>query len=288
MGKRSVKKIFLPIALTFLAFVLIKNCSFYPLPKEKLSAIYLEIDEKYENDEYQLIINNTVDCPMRFLLSSEDVEVNDLLKENAPITLAARADTIIRIRGKGDLKGKIKYGVKWGDPDLPIRSKSIKSLPFPKGESYKLLQGNNSNPTHNTKKSRYAYDFTMKIGDTVTSVQDGFIVGVVEGYKGWGMSDKWKAYGNQVMVYDSVSHLFTMYGHLQHEGSLVELGDYVKIGQPIAISGRTGQTTEEHLHFNVFQADRGSSGLKSYPLDSIGGYKVKDLKRYQWMENAGI
>ena len=32
---------------------------------------------------------------------------------------------------------------------------------------------------------------------------------------------------------------------------MVELGDYVEKGQPIGISGMTGYTTIEHLHFNV-------------------------------------
>ena len=133
--------------------------------------------------------------------------------------------------------------------------------------------------------SRYAFDFTMKTGDTITSSQNGFVVTSLEDYDGWGYSDEWKSYVNQVIVYDTASNLFTMYGHLKKNGNLVELGQYVTVGEPIAISGKTGQTSEEHLHFNVLQADNGKSGLKSYPLDSIGQYKVKALKRYQWMKH---
>ena len=285
MSKLSLKQVFLPIALIVIFFVVINKCSFHSLPKEKLHAIKLDTEESYVNNEYQLIIKNPVNCPNRFFLSCQDAEVNEILSANSPIILEAKADTSIIIKGNGDLKGKIKIKFKWGNPELVISSNKIKSLPYSKRQSYKLLQGNNSTPSHNSNLSRYAFDFTMSIGDTIASSQDGYVIAVIDGYNGWGYSDKWKSYGNQVMIYDTVSHLFTMYGHLKQHGSLVKVGEYVTIGQPIALSGKTGQTSEEHLHFNVLQADSGKSGLKSYPLDSIGNYKVKELKRYQLMNN---
>ena len=54
-----------------------------------------------------------------------------------------------------------------------------------------------------------------------------------------------------IAIYHTQSGLYTQYVHLNHKGVLVKLGDYVKKGQPIGISGMTGFTTIEHLHFNV-------------------------------------
>lgn len=285
MSRSKFKKAFLPLVLIVVLFMVLKKCSFHSLPKERLHPFKVDVDERYDDNGYQLIINNTVKCPFRFLLSSGDKEVNGLLNNISPVLLDANADTAIIINGMGNLKGKINIKLKWGNPDLLVESTNLKSLPYPKGKSYKLLQGNNSYPTHNTNLSRYAFDFTMEVGDTITSTQEGFVVAVIDGYKGWGNSDKWKSYGNQVMIYDTISHLFTLYGHLKQYGSMVEVGEYVTIGQPIALSGKTGQTSEEHLHFNVMRPDNGKGGLKSYRLDSIGDYEVKKLKRYQWMEN---
>ncbi|GLR19811.1 hypothetical protein GCM10007940_44270 [Portibacter lacus] len=250
-----------------------------------MPAFEIDVDQKYENDEYQLSIKNPVHCPLRFLLTSPDEEVNEILSDYSPLYLDAKADSTIIIKGKGDLEGKVKIGMKWGNSNLPITNNSLASLPYPKGKRYKLLQGNNSNPTHHTFGSRYAFDFTLKIGDTIASTQNGYVVGLIDGYSGWGMSDRWKPFGNQVLVYDTTSHLFAMYGHIKQDGGLVKIGDYVTVGQPIALSGKTGQTTEAHLHFNIFQAHEERGGLKSYPLDSIGKYEVKTLKRNQWMEN---
>ncbi len=285
MSKINPKKVFLPIFLIVISFVILRKCSFDSIPSEKLTTKKIEFEESYNDDEYQLTIKSLLECSNRLYLSSENEEVNKLLNENSPLFLDAKADTTITIKGKGNLKDKINIKFKWGNSKLPIQSTKIKSLPYAKGKRYKLLQGNNSNPTHNHELSRYAFDFTMKIGDTITSTQDGYVVAAIDGYDGWGYGDKWTAYANQIMIYDTFSNLFTMYGHLKQNGSLVELGQHVKIGEPIALSGKTGQTSEEHLHFNVLQADNGKSGLTSYRLDSIGDYKVKELDRYQWMEN---
>lgn len=280
-----MKNTFLFILFLFISVLVFRKCSFHPLPKERIPIFKLDNTESYSDGEYQLMIKNPVACPMRFFLSSEDESVNKRLLEQSPILLSASADTLLKIKDKGDLTGKINIKIKFGNPDLPIRSTVLKNLPFPAGKRYKLLQGNNSNPTHNSYLSRYAFDFTMSIGDTITAAQNGYVVGLVDGYTGWGMGNKWKPFGNQLIIYDKESRLFTQYGHLKQNGGLVELGDFVKIAQPIALSGKTGQTTEEHLHFNVWQAEGGKSGLKSYPLDSIGNYNVKGLERYQWMEN---
>lgn len=265
--------------------VTIRNCSFHSLPSERLQFFKVDFKETYEENEYQLTIKNPVNCPNRLFLSSPNKEVNALLKNYAPILIEAKADTTISIKGKGNLKGKIKMQLKLGDSKRPIPTASVLPLPYPQGKSYKLLQGNNSNPTHNHSGSRYAFDFTMNIGDTITSSQDGYVVGVIDGYSGWGYSDKWKPYSNQVMIYDTSAYLFTMYGHLMQHGSLVTVGEYVTIGQPIALSGKTGKTSEEHLHFNVLSANSEKGSLISFPLDSIGNYKVKDLTRYQVMKH---
>lgn len=286
LKKLHLKRTALLTALILVAFAAFRKISPHSLPKQNLQFFKVNIEEMYNNDEYQLILRNPVNCPNRFFLTCEESSVNTLLKAFSPVLLEAKKDTTITIKGHGDLKNKIQIKLKLGDPNIPLQTTTVlKSLPFPKGKSYKLLQGNNSGPTHNSNLSRYAFDFTMSTGDTVTSTQNGYVVGVIDGYEGWGHSDKWKPYANQVMIYDASTHLFTMYGHLKQNSSMVEVGEFVTMGQPIALSGQTGQASEEHLHFNVLQADDSKGGLKSYPLDSIGNYKVNKLKRYQSMSN---
>ena len=285
MSKKKSKKVGLLIGLSILFVIVIRKCSFHQLPKQRITSAKLDIRHQYSDNQYQLTIKNLLACPSRIYLSSPDNDIDDIIGHSSPFVLVGKADTTIAVSNRGDLRDKIKIEFKWGNPELPIRTSKIERLPFPKSKNYELLQGNNSNPTHNHNVSRYAFDFTMKIGDTITSSQNGYVVTLIDDYIGWGHSSKWKAFSNQIMIYDNLSNLFTMYGHLKQHGSLVEFGQFVEIGQPIALSGKTGLAPEEHLHFNVFRADDGKSGLTSFRLDSIGNYRVKELKRYQQMRN---
>lgn len=152
LKKLHLKRTALLTALILVAFAAFRKISPHSLPKQNLQFFKVNIEEMYNNDEYQLILRNPVNCPNRFFLTCEESSVK-------------------------------------------------------------------------------------------------------------------------------------MYGHLKQNSSMVEVGEFVTMGQPIALSGQTGQASEEHLHFNVLQADDSKGGLKSYPLDSIGNYKVNKLKRYQSMSN---
>ncbi|MCC9165237.1 M23 family metallopeptidase [Pontibacter harenae] len=154
------------------------------------------------------------------------------------------------------------------------------ALPFPKGKEYNIIQGYNGKFTYNTIFSQYAIDFNLNIGDTITSADNGYVVGVVEDYKDYGTSKKWRDNdkSNYITIYHPNSGLYTQYVHLNHKGALVKLGDYVLKGQPIGIAGMTGFTTTPHLHFNV-KIPSDKNGLISTDIEFENGIKGKDLKK---------
>lgn len=55
-------------------------------------------------------------------------------------------------------------------------------------------------------------------------------------------------YGNTVIIRHA-NGLETLYSH--QSKNLVKKGDWVRAGQPIGLTGRTGRATTEHLHFEV-------------------------------------
>jgi murein DD-endopeptidase MepM/ murein hydrolase activator NlpD len=59
---------------------------------------------------------------------------------------------------------------------------------------------------------------------------------------------RYGGYGN-VIVIRHASGLETLYSH--NSKNLVKAGDWVKAGQDIALTGRTGRATTEHLHFEI-------------------------------------
>ncbi|MCK9917946.1 M23 family metallopeptidase [Microbacterium ginsengisoli] len=60
-------------------------------------------------------------------------------------------------------------------------------------------------------------------------------------------------YGHAIVI-DSVingQQVSTLYGHLEDGGVLVQPGQQVQVGQIIGLMGSTGQSTANHLHFEV-------------------------------------
>lgn len=82
-------------------------------------------------------------------------------------------------------------------------------------------------------------DLKLNIGDTVRAAFDGRVR--ITNFERRG-------YGNYVVMRHT-NDLETVYGHLSK--FLVEPGQYVKAGDPIALGGNTGRSTGPHLHFET-------------------------------------
>jgi len=67
------------------------------------------------------------------------------------------------------------------------------------------------------------------------------------------MSQPYSGYGKCIIIRHD-NGLETLYSH--NSKNLVEVGNHVKAGQKIALTGRTGRATTEHLHFEVRVAGR--------------------------------
>ena len=82
-------------------------------------------------------------------------------------------------------------------------------------------------------------DLKINMGDTIRAAFDGRVR--ITNYERAG-------YGYYVVVRHT-NDLETVYGPLS--GSIVEEGQYVKAGDPIALGGNTGRSTGPHLHFET-------------------------------------
>lgn len=82
-------------------------------------------------------------------------------------------------------------------------------------------------------------DLKINIGDTIRAAFDGRVR--ITNFERRG-------YGNYVVLRHT-NDLETIYGHLS--AFLVEEGQYVKVGDPIALGGNTGRSTGPHLHFET-------------------------------------
>ncbi|MCD8263295.1 MAG: M23 family metallopeptidase [Tannerellaceae bacterium] len=114
--------------------------------------------------------------------------------------------------------------------DLALLQQDEHAFPLP---GAKLIS-----PYAGKRKNYTGVDLKTFANDTIVSAFDGVVR----------LAKSYAAYGN-VIVVRHYNGLETLYSH--NSKHLVKPGDPVKAGQPIALVGRTGRATTDHLHFEA-------------------------------------
>ncbi|CEJ68118.1 Murein DD-endopeptidase MepM [Chryseobacterium oranimense G311] len=127
----------------------------------------------------------------------------------------------------------------------------IYDLPFQKGKSFKVYQGYNGTFSHQNENS---LDFVMPEGTEITAARDGKVIEAVQtNNKGCPTIDCANL-ANYVSILHSDGSI-AQYYHLKQNGVKVNIGDIIKKGDVIALSGNTGWTNGPHLHFVCYLPD---------------------------------
>ena len=155
-------------------------------------------------------------------------------------------------------------------------SSFVYSLPYPKGSSHLLIQGYNSRFSH---KSRLALDFKMKRGSFITAAREGIVVRADEKFTRGGISKKYLGKANLVVIRHSDGSQ-AYYAHLQYNGALVDVGDFVKQGDTIGRAGSTGYSSMPHLHFIVWGPTHNGRGQLPTRFKTKKG--IEYLKPGRW------
>lgn len=86
------------------------------------------------------------------------------------------------------------------------------------------------------RRNHTGVDIKTKPNDNIMAAFDGVVT----------MSQNYSGYGKCIKI-KHPNGIETLYSH--NSKNLVKVGDHVKAGQVIALTGRTGRATTEHLHF---------------------------------------
>lgn len=168
--------------------------------------------------------------------------------------------------------GKDYYAIRAADGKFYDRSGSGLArgfLRFPTLRQYRVSSNFNPrrlNPVTGRIAPHRGVDFAVPIGTPVMAVGDGEVIMV----KGGG------AAGNYVAIRHGRQYM-TRYMHLSK--TLVKVGQKVKRGDRIGLSGNTGRSTGPHLHFEVWINNIAVNPLTA-KLPRSEGLSGKDLKEY--------
>ena len=144
----------------------------------------------------------------------------------------------------------------WGRHDARHTPKNEYRVPFASGRTVRVGQAFNGVFSH-TGENAHAVDFDVPVGTPVHAARAGRVVRVVDSFEAGGDDKKLKDRVNLVFIRHADGTM-AEYAHLAKGGVRVRVGQDVKAGQLVALSGNTGYTTGPHLHFMVFRARNGS------------------------------
>ena len=168
----------------------------------------------------------------------------------APLSEAG-ALRVTPIDPKAGFGYSMRYSFMPGDFRAQQDANARYRLPFPDGQLFGIAQAFGGKASHSDKQNYYAVDIVMPDGTPILAARDGVVMTVDNDFFGAGLD--MAKYGDRANNIRIVHNDGTMavYAHLQLESARVHVGEHVRAGQELALSGETGYTNGPHLHFCV-------------------------------------
>jgi murein DD-endopeptidase MepM/ murein hydrolase activator NlpD len=217
------------------------------------------------NGRYLAFADNNLAGPIEVLLQSRGGGFDSDPPLPARATVPARGTTLVAAidSSRG---GELLMNSVPGDPSARPRDFDY-LLPLQQRD-FRIDQGFGGGFSHNDVQNRYAVDFAANIGTPVLAARDGVVMQVENDFAKAGLNrERYGGRANFIRILHDDGTM-ALYAHLREEGALVRVGQRVRAGQQIGLSGNTGFTTGPHLHF-VNQVNRGMK-LESLPFRMRG------------------
>ena len=211
--------------------------------KQKASLLAPQIEERKEQSNSWLEATNPWYGPVEFL-----VAVRTSRYQYYSVVVPANSSKKV-YDGDG---GKIDYEFHWIPGDPKVKPDSFRySPPLARGATFTVSQGFRGKFSHNSQPNLYAIDIAVPIGTPIHATRGGIVMAVTDkfviGSASWAyFYDK----ANYVMILHS-DGTTAIYAHLLQGGIKVKMGQKVKQGELLGLSGSSGFSTGPHLHFAI-------------------------------------
>ncbi|KRF34023.1 murein hydrolase activator EnvC family protein [Paenibacillus sp. Soil787] len=194
---------------------------------EKVKALYADADDLRDDLQAK---EKAKEVKIASLTKQEKV-LEDISEESdKQITQLAKQEADLQAKKRAASNAKSPFTYSGGKLGYPLAVQAPLTSDFT----------NRINPVTGRAESHKGIDLGAPKGTDILAAENGSVI-----YASW-----MNGYGNCVIV-DHGNGLWTVYGHIMNDGIYVKVGDVVKRGQKIAGVGSTGQSTGNHLHFEV-------------------------------------
>lgn len=227
-----------------------------PSPEQKKTV---RIITERDGDRTRFFVENTEFCEVTVTFELSSSNLNSSVKLPRTATFPARqtteAFTVEPIEAGKPWQYSYTSHYKLGSHLARHDDSCVYHLPYSPGREYTVTQAYNGGYSHKGA-NKYAIDWKMPEGTPVLAARSGMVVKIRSDSNLGGPSIDFDKHNNYVLIRHDDGTL-AHYCHLQKHGNLVNVGDYVVAGQPIARSGNTGFSSGPHLHFCVFKTISG-------------------------------
>lgn len=240
-------------------------------PEDKRVAIsFVEALVGNETGTVEIWAENKLAGPAEILLSPQDgaAIAGDPPLPARTVVPAFERKLVARLQAQPD-RG-LRLQIVPGTPNAKPRDVEY-AYPL-QTSALRIEQGWGGGYSHSDAQNRHAVDFAAPIGTPVLAARAGTVMEVEADFAQAGLSaEKYAGRANFVrIVHDDGT--MALYAHLKLDGVLVRIGQHVRKGETIGLSGNTGFTAGPHLHFAV-QANRGMK-LESIPFRMFGPHGI--------------
>jgi murein DD-endopeptidase MepM/ murein hydrolase activator NlpD len=191
---------------------------------------------------------------------------------------AAKATGSYRVRAQV-IRGQLKLtrGTRTRTHIDTGRARSPYLLPWRGGKAHLCVQGNCGVVSHfRGGWDQHSFDFAMPVGTSVLAARAGLVIDVDVSHHGAGKNKP----ANHIYVRHD-DGTTASYVHLKQHGTLVKVGDSVRQGQAIGLSGNVGPSLLPHLHFMVAGRDGNSIPVWFDDLPAGRDGVPRMLRRYR-------
>ena len=155
------------------------------------------------------------------------------------------------------------------------------SLLFPMaGGAYKCIQGKGGKFTHFFPETFHAIDISCPLGTPLLAVADGRVRELCQENAGGGSGAN-LLFAHNSLLLELFDGSFVEYVHIQQGSCHLQVGDSVRRGDIVALSGNVGFCPVPHLHIQLYASDEAHA--PSLPLlfrGKHGGFECEAGKLY--------